>query len=303
MVADKRAALGGVAWMLVSCALLAGVAALGRYVALAGVPTFQTVFLRLAFALLTFMPLLAWRGREMLQTDHLPIYMLRVVIGLAGMTTWFAALAYIPVGEVTAIGFLAPIFGTVGAVFLLRETVGWRRWAATAVGLLGAIIVLRPGVNEMGPGTLFALAAALGMAASGLLIKRLTSRDDPDKVVLLALCLQTPVMAVPAMTVWQPITLHLWLVFAGMGLLGMLGHITLTRAFRAADASVVMSLEFARLPFAVLFGFALFGELIDSWTWLGAAVIFAAALYTARRERQLARKRAEGSVNPDPSTA
>lgn len=302
MVANKRAALGGVAWMLVSCALLAGVAALGRYVALAGVATFQTVFLRLAFALLAFMPLLAWRGREMLQTDHLPIYLLRVVIGLAGMTTWFAALAYMPVGEVTAIGFLAPIFGTVGAVFLLRETVGWRRWAATAVGLLGAIIVLRPGVNEVGLGTLFALAAALGMAASGLLIKRLTSRDDPDKVVLLALCLQTPVMLVPAMTVWQPITLHLWFVFAAMGLLGMLGHITLTRAFRAADASVVMSLEFARLPFAVLFGFVLFGELIDPWTWLGAAVIFVAAFYTARRERQLARKPAESTINPDPST-
>ena len=66
----------------------------------------------------------------------------------------------------------------------------------------------------------------------------------------------------------------------------MLGHITLTRAFQAADASLVMSLEFARLPFAVAFGFALFGELIDLWTWAGAGVIFAAAVYTARRERR-----------------
>lgn len=283
--------LGGVAWMLLSCALLAGVAALGRYVALAGVPTLQTVFLRLAFALIAFAPMLAWRGVEMLRTDYLHLYLVRVVVGLFGMITWFAALGYIPVGEVTAIGFLAPIFGTVGAVLFLKEVVGWRRWTATFVGFLGALIILRPGVSQIEIGTWYALAAAFGMAAAGLMVKNLTGKDDPDKVVLLALACQTPVMLGPALWVWTPLPVDLWAVFAAMGLLGMLGHITLTRAFRASDASVVMSLEFARLPFAVLFGFAMFSELIDPWTWVGAVVIFGAALYTAQRERRLARGR------------
>ncbi|MEL7000360.1 MAG: DMT family transporter [Pseudomonadota bacterium] len=275
----------GVFWMVLSCALLAGVAALGRYVALEGVPTFQTVFLRLAFAILAFAPLLMVRGTELLHTEHLNLYILRVFVGLFGMTTWFAALSYIPVGELTAIGFLAPIFGTVGAVFLLREVVGWRRWSATLVGLLGALVILRPGVNDLDIGTWLAIAAAFGMAMAGLLVKNLTGKDDPDKVVLIALCLQAPVALIPAIIVWQPISLETWGVYAVMGLCGMLGHITLTRAFRAADASVVMSLEFARLPFAVLYGFAMFGELIDLWTWAGAGIIFAAALYTAHRER------------------
>ena len=290
-------ALAGILWMLISCAFLSGVGALGRYVAVEGVPTFQTVFLRLLFALLCFAPLLAHRGREMLRTEHFRLYAIRVVVGLCGMTLWFAALARISVGEVTAIGFLAPIFGTVGAVLFLRETVGWRRWTAIAVGFLGALVILRPGINEVGTGTWMALGAALGMAIAGLFIKSLSGRDDPDKVVLIALCLQTPVALIPALMVWQPIPAWLWLVYAGMGLLGMLGHITLTRAFRAADASLVMSLEFARLPFAVLFGYLLLAELIDYWTWIGAGIIFAAAAYTAHRERQ----RRAGTVTPTPA--
>lgn len=275
--------------MLVSCALLAGVAALGRWVALEGVPTFQTVFLRLLFAVIAFLPLLAWRGPGMLRTAHLKLYLVRVVCGLAGMTMWFGALAYIPVGEVTAIGFVAPIFGTLGAVIFLGEVVGWRRWLATIVGLGGAMVILRPGVAEIGTGTLLALGAALGMAVAGLFIKALSGKDDPDKVVLIALLIQTPLALIPALFVWQSFATELWLVYGAMGLLGMLGHITLTRAFRASDASLVMSLEFARLPFAVLLGFALFSELIDLWTWLGAGIIFAAAVYTAHRERQVRR--------------
>ncbi len=290
----------GVLWALLSCALLAAVAALGRHVALAGVPTFQTVFLRLVFAIVAFAPLLSVRGFEMLRTDHLKLYVLRVFIGLFGMTTWFAALSYITVGELTAIGFLAPIFGTIGAVFILRELVGWRRWTATFVGFLGAVIILRPGTNEIDIGIWLAIAAAFGMAMSSILIKTLTGKDDPDKVVLIALSMQAPVALIPALFVWQPISLDLWAVFILMGLFGMLGHITLTRAFRAADASVVMSLEFARLPFAVLYGFVLFGELIDVWTWIGAGVIFAAAMYTARRERQ---KRAANVSAPSQTAA
>ena len=188
---------------------------------------------------------------------------------------------------------MAPIFGTIGAVFILRELVGWRRWTATFVGFLGALIILRPGTNEIDIGTWLAIAAAFGMALSSLLIKTLTGKDDPDKVVLIALSLQVPVALIPALLVWQPIPLELWAIYAAMGLCGMLGHITLTRAFRAADASVVMSLEFARLPFAVLYGFVLFQELIDLWTWVGAGVIFLAAMYTAQRERA---KRAESKT-------
>jgi drug/metabolite transporter (DMT)-like permease len=282
-------AVAGVLWMLLSCALLSGVAALGRYAVLAGMSPFQVVFLRLLFAVIALSPVLVWRGPSMLRTSHLPLYAVRVTLGLIGMTAWFLALARLPVGEVTAIGFLTPLFATIGAALLLGEVVRWRRWTATLVGFAGALIILRPGVGEVGPGTWLALVAAITMGATSLMIKQLSGRDDPDKIVLISVMIQTPIALIPALFVWQWPDPHLWAVCAAMGGLGMLGHITLTRAFAAADASVVMSVDFARLPFAVLFGFVLFSELIDVWTWVGAGVIFAASLYNARREGKLRR--------------
>jgi len=232
---------------------------------------------------------LIWRGPGMLRTAHLGSYLIRVALGLVAMSTWFAALAILPVGEITAISFLTPLFATLGAALFLGETVRWRRWTATLVGLGGALIILRPGLVTLGPGTWLAVVAAIAMAVASLFIKRLSDRDDPDKVVLISLLMQAPLAAIPAYLVWQWPTPGLWAVFAGMGALAMLGHVSLARAFASADASLVMGVDFARLPFAVLYGFVLFAELIDFWTWVGAAVIFAASLYNARREGRLRR--------------
>ncbi|GMG83728.1 DMT family transporter [Paralimibaculum aggregatum] len=293
-----RSDLHGILWMLISCALLSGVAALGRHAALAGVPLLQIVFLRLAFAVLAMAPILAHRGRGMLRTPHLRLYTLRVAMGLVAMTSWFAAISLAPIGEATAIAFLMPLLATMGAALFLGETVGWRRWGAIVVGFLGALVILRPGIAEASPGALIAVFSALAMAAASLMIKQLADRDHPDTVVLITLLMQTVVMLLPGLWVWQPLTAELWLVMACMGLFGMLGHITLARALRAADASVVMGIDFARLPFAVLFGWLLFGELIDIWTWIGAGIIFGSAFYTARRERRLAQSSGSESVQP-----
>ncbi|MEM9146222.1 MAG: DMT family transporter [Pseudomonadota bacterium] len=287
--AEPSQILTAILWMLLSCALLSGVAVLGRYAALAGVTLFQIVLLRLVFAGVAMAPMVALRGRSMLRTRHIRLYVARVAMGFVAMTTWFAALSLVPVGEATAIAFLMPLFATMGAAAFLREQVGWRRWGAVLVGLFGALVILRPGVIETSPGTTLAIISAIAMAGSSLFIKRLADRDDPDTVVLITTLMQICLALGPGLWVWQPLSLELWGVFAAMGLLGMLGHITMARAFRAADASVVMGVDFARLPFAVLFGWWLFGELIDLWTWIGAAIIFGAAFYTARRESRLQR--------------
>ena len=287
----QRSVGAGILWMLVSCAFLSAVAVLGRYASLEGVALFQIVLLRLVFAGLSMTPMVAVRGAGMLRTPHLRLYLVRVVVGFAAMTTWFAALAYAPVGEVQAIGFLMPLFATVGAGLFLGEMIGWRRWTAIMVGFAGAMIILRPGIAETSIGTWLAVASAVGMAASSLFIKQLADRDHPDTVVLVTTLMQCVLALGPGLWVWQPLSLELWGVFAAMGAFGMLGHITLARAFRAADASVVMGIDFARLPFTVLLAWAMFGELIDLWTWIGAGIIFGAAFYTARRERRLGRIR------------
>ena len=150
-------------WMIVSCVLLAGLATLGRYLTTAGVPPLQVVFLRVLFAFLALSPLLLTRGPELVQTTQWKLYLVRAVSSTIAMTTWFTALSLISVGEVTAISFLAPLFATVGAALFLGEIVRARRWTATVIGFLGAMVILRPGIVELNLGSWLAVASAIVM--------------------------------------------------------------------------------------------------------------------------------------------
>ncbi len=285
-------------WMIVSCGLLAGLATIGRYVTTAGVPPFEVVFLRVAFALMTLLPLFLIHRKAFVQTRQWPVYALRAVTGSIAMLAWFTSLSLISVGEVTAISFLAPLFATIGAALFLGEIVRARRWAATFVGFAGALVILRPGMVELSLGGWLAVASAIAMGISSVFIKRLADSDHPDKVVFLSTMLQAPLTLVPALMVWQWPEPGLWPYLIAMGPVATLGHVTLTRAFAAAEASFTMTFDFARLPFAVVFGFAVFGEIIDVWTWIGAAVIFASSLFIVHREAQLKKRTASASVGP-----
>lgn len=281
--------VAGVVWMVISCALIAGVAALARYVTINGVPPMQAVFLRVVFALIAMLPLLAWRGRELVQTDKWKLYTVRVAIGLTAMTTWFIGLSMVPVGEVTAISFLAPLFATVFAALLLGEVVRARRWIATLIGFGGALVILRPGILEMSLGVWIIIFSAIVMGLSTTFIKRLTNSDDPDKVVFITTLMMTPVTLLPALYVWEWPRAEVWPFLILLGPVAVLGHVTMARAFAATEASIVMGVDFARLPFAVIYGYMAFGEIIDGWTWAGAAIIFASSVYIARREAALRR--------------
>ncbi len=296
--ARRNDPLAGALWMVLSCGLLAGLSGLVKYVALEGVQPLQIVFLRVLFAFLTLAPLLLVRGTSFFRTSQWPTYGWRALTGSIVMLTWFSALAYISIGEVTAITFLAPLFATVGAALFLGEVVRMRRWVATLIGFAGALVILRPGIAEFTLGSWLALASAFGMGLSTLFIKTLTDHDDPDKVVFISSALMTPITLVPALFVWSWPEPYLWLCMIAMGAIATVGHITLTRAFAAADASFVMSFDFARLPFAVAFGFALFGETVDFWIWIGAGIIFTASLYIAHREAKLKKELAPVSVGP-----
>lgn len=278
-------------WITVSTALMGALAAFARAALNLGLHSFEVVFLRNLCATLLLLPLLWWRGPSMLRSSQLSLYGLRVMVSLLSMQAWFYAISLIPIGEVTAISFLAPVFGTVGAVFLLGERVRLRRWTAVAVGLLGAMVILRPGATALGLGQACALFSAFSIGVAVIMVKQLTAVDDPDKIVLLTNLIMTPLSLVPALFVWTWPGPEAWLPVLGMGLTAMLAHVALVRGYAATDASLAMTFEFSRLPFAVAIAYLAFGETIDAWTWVGAAIIFASAVYIARREAQLARQR------------
>ena len=151
------------------------------------------------------------------------------------------------------------------------------------------MIILRPGAEAFGVPAVLALSAAAMMAVSVLMVKVLSRTESANTVVLYMGLLMTPLALVPALFVWTMPSPQLWVWMVLMGLAGTAGHLTLVRAFAAADASAVLPFDFSRLIFAAFLGYAFFAERPDVWTWVGAAVIFAATLYTAHRETRLGR--------------
>jgi drug/metabolite transporter (DMT)-like permease len=283
--------IAGVIWLTIAMALFAGLAAFARATMNAGLHPFEVVFLRNLFATLMLSPLLFWRGASLLKSSQLSLYGVRVAVSLFSMLAWFYALALIPIGEVTAISFLAPVFGTLGAIFLLGERVRLRRWTAIAVGFLGAMIILRPGIAPLGLGQACAIFNAMSIGLVVVMVKQLTTVDDPDKIVFLTNLMLTPLSLVPALFVWTWPSPEALIPVLGLGLTAVLGHIALVRGYAATDASLAMTFEFSRLPFTVAVAYLAFGETIDAWTWVGAAVIFGSAVYITRREARLAAQR------------
>jgi drug/metabolite transporter (DMT)-like permease len=289
----------GVIWITIAMVLFSGLAVFSRMAMNAGLHPFEVVFLRNVFACLLLLPLLAYRGPSLLRSNRLGLYGVRVIVSLLSMQAWFYAISIITIGEVTAISFLAPAFGTLGAIFLLGETVRLRRWTALGVGFIGAMIILRPVGSAIGAGQVLALLSAMFSGLTAVLVKQLTAHDDPDKIVFLTNGMLLPLSLVPALFVWQWPTAAMLPTLIGMGVCAVLGHIALVRGYTVTDASLALTLEFSKLPFTVGLAYLAFAETIDAWTWVGAAVIFASAAYITRREAVLRARRSLAAERRD----
>ncbi|MEO1281257.1 MAG: DMT family transporter [Pseudomonadota bacterium] len=287
--------VSGAIWVFIAMFMLAGLIALARYLSKQGFDPLQVLFFRNLFCVLWMLPLFVWRGRSLIVTDQFGLYGVRVALSFTAMLGMFHAAALLPIGEVTAIGFLSPLFATVFAVVLLGEMVGPRRWAALIVGFVGAMIMLLPtldwqsggGLSGFGAGQAFALMSAFALGLIGPLVKTLTRKDDPDRVVFLTNVLLTPLSLIPALFVWRwPDLEHLpWLIL--LGFCAVVGHMALVRGYSATDASLVQAYKFVRLPFAVGIGYLAFGETIGVWAWVGGAIVFSASVYIAHREAKV----------------
>lgn len=248
---------------------------------------FEAAFFRNVFGLALMMPWLLRSGAAGLATQRLGMHIVRACFGLSAMLCLFMAISLLPLAEVTALTFAAPLFATAGAALVLKEGVRLRRWTATLVGFVGVVIILRPGAEIVSAASLIALGAAVLMAGAMLSIKSLSRTEDPAVIVLYFGLLVTPMSLVPALFVWTTPTPQLLLWFALIGVAATAGQILMARAFAAAEASAVMPFDFSRLVFVSVFGMVFFDERPDAWTYLGASIILAAAVYITHREAQL----------------
>lgn len=275
--------------LMASSAVLFGLMAVSIRLASSSVHVFEIAFFRNFFGLLFALPLLVGPGLSLLRTQRMSLYLIRCALGLVSMLCSFWALVYLPLSQAVAISYSIPLFVTIGAVIVLGEVVRMRRWSAVIVGFIGVLLIVRPGTEAFSMGTLVALTGA-ALAASAYISVKILMRSEPaNAAVIWMVLILSPLSLVPALFVWtwpQPLA---WLYLLATGLFGTLAQICLTRAYRLAELSALIPLNFIQLPVVAVLAFLLFGEHIDATTVIGAIVIILASVYIAHREARLAR--------------
>jgi drug/metabolite transporter (DMT)-like permease len=247
---------------------------------------FEVVFFRLSVGVVLLLPLLIAHGLKPFHTRRFGLHLWRAVLHVVEMLIYFTGLAMIQYAQVQALTFTTPLFAALLAVLVLRERIAGRNVAALIVGFVGAMIVIRPGVVPVETGSLLILLSALGWAAVILVVKRLTLTDSSVTITSWMIVLMSPLALVPALFVWVWPTWQEWLLLIVAGLAGTLGQLAVTQAFRVADTTAVLPFDFAKLIWAALLGYLVFGEVPTLWTWIGGTAIFACGFYLALRERR-----------------
>ena len=282
----QRSPSRAVAWMLMAVACFSLMDA-GMKQLSSSYPTLQVTFLRGAASLpFVLVWVLATAGPRSLIPVRWGLHLLRGLLGMAMIGCFVFALRSLPLSTAYTIYFVAPLLIAALSVPLLGEHVGPRRWIAIGIGLVGVLVVLRPGVDGFisVPG-LMVLLAATAYAAAAITVSMLTRTDTPQSMVvwfLVILALGAGLLAIPD---WQPLQLGHAALIAGMGLAGAGGQVALTRAFQLGEASLIAPLEYTGLVWVIGWDLAFWGVLPDRFTWLGAAIIVASGLYLLHRER------------------
>ncbi len=280
----------GVLLMIFTCACFAGMSAAIRHLS-AELSVFQIAFFRNAVGTLILVPFMIRIGFGPFERTRVRLFAARSVIGIAAMWVWYSALQMTPLAEAITLNFTVSLWMIPVAILMLGERVGPRRWIATVVGFAGVLIVLQPGAETFTIGGLLAIVAALLFSISMAMIRLLARTESPLAIVFYINVLMTPLSLGPALWWWETPTLTQlgWLL--GIGCVLTLAHFSMARALSIMEATAVVPLDFTRLPFAVLIGWFAFGEFPGFWTWIGALFIIASAIYIARREALLARRR------------
>ncbi len=221
-----------------------------------------------------------------LRTSRPGLQALRVALAMIAMLLGFSAVIHMPLADVTAIGFAKSFFITIFAIFVLKEEIGVRRWAAVIVGFIGVLIILRPGTEAFTYYGIYALIAAACVGTVLVLIRLMARTDKPATILAYQALGVGFLMAFPGIWFWQAPTYEEWLLLAAIGLVSYGSQLANIYSYKWGEASVMASLDYVRLVYAILLGFLFFGNLPDMWTWIGATIIILASLYTIRREAQ-----------------
>ncbi|MEL6966240.1 MAG: DMT family transporter, partial [Pseudomonadota bacterium] len=284
--AASNTVIQGVAWMVACTFAFVAVTGIVRYIG-SDLPAAQAAFIRYAMGIVIMAPAIYALIKN---PPTGAIWRQNAIRGFAhsfGVILWFFAMARIPIAEVTAIGYSTPIFVTLGAALFLGERLRLRRIGGVLAALLGALIILRPGFEEISIGQMAQLAAGPLFACSYLMTKSLTGKTDPRTIVTLLTIFCTLFLMPFALWDWQTPTLHdvFWLFITAC--CATFGHFAMTKALAAAPISVTQPITFLQLIWATMLGYFVFSESVDPYVILGGAIIVGAATFISHREAKL----------------
>ncbi len=245
---------------------------------------FEIAFFRNLFGVFVLLPLVLRAGVRSLATAKLHLHALRGVLNAITMLSFFVAVGMTPLATVAALGFTSPLFTTLFAALILGERVGPRRVAGLAVGLAGALVILRPGIISVGLGEILLLVSSIVWAAALIDIKILARTETSLTTTVYGGFFLIPITFVAALFVWRWPEPHEILILLGVGALGSIGQVAVAQAFHEAEAAQVMPGDFTKLLFGSLIGFFFFAERPDLWTLVGGSMVFGSVIYIAYRD-------------------
>lgn len=294
MFKDRHPALAAAFWMTGALFSFMAMAVSGRELS-QDLTTFQILFFRSLIGVLLIGALIArsQAGWAQVRTRRSRGHLMRNIAHFGGQYGWFYGLAFIPLAEVIAIEFTTPIWTALLAWMLLGERLTLPRLTALVFGIAGLLLILRPGMGTLHPAALAVLAGAVGYAISYIQTKSLSATETPLCILFYMTMMQLPFGMVPALLDWQTPALHTlpWILLVSVT--AMSAHYCMARAFKLADATVVVPMDFMRLPLIALVGYLFYQEVIDWPVALGAGLMLTGNLINIRAEQRKAPLRKE----------
>ncbi len=262
-------------WMGGWLSLMLIVAVAGRE-SLRELNVFQVMEVRSVLGLLMLWPIVQLNGGlSAMKTTRPLAHVARNLVHYLAQLGWFYGLTLIPLSQLVSIEFTMPIWIAIMAAFFLGERMTVWKIVAIVLGLIGVLVIVRPAVATVNPGQVIALAAALGFGISIILIKSLTRTESSLRIIFWMIVVQSAAGLIPAIYLWQWPTAQVWIWLVMVAFCGTFSHFCMARALLYADATVVVPMDFLRVPLSAIIGWLLYAEQIDVYTALGAALILA----------------------------
>jgi drug/metabolite transporter (DMT)-like permease len=283
----QHSTLKAIALMLAAMAILPIIDVFAKFLGQQNLPVVQMVWASFFFGAIFTLPF-AFKiaGPQIFRPSH-PLHQSgRAAFLILGTICFFWSLKYLPIADTLAIYFVQPILVTALSPFLLGEKVGIRRWFTVVLGFIGVLIIIRPGLKELNPGVILAFGAGLNSASYILLTRRMTGSVNAMVTSFQTCFIGAIPLTLALPFIWAGVDTKQFAMLLGIGLIAILGHYMITRAYDMAEASLLSPLGYTEMINAVVCGYIFFGDFPDNYTFFGVTILIGCAIYISIRERQ-----------------